>query len=138
MLAMSENSLATIFKSQSNLLTNEESASYLGVAPNSLAVWRTTKRYALPYIKVARLVKYRQTDLDPWLESRTMKCEFFTECFIQHDYSMFALSSIRHSRLEAVLKNSIGNKSTCCCNDKQTLLLSLIPLIKPTSWLQNK
>lgn len=65
MLAMSENSLATIFKSQSNLLTNEESASYLGVAPNSLSVWQTTKRYALPYIKVDMLVKYRQTDLDP-------------------------------------------------------------------------
>ena len=81
MLAMSENSLATIFKSQSNLLTNEESASYLGVAPNSLAVWRTTKRYALPYIKVDRLVKYRQSDLDSCLESRTMKCEFFHRMF---------------------------------------------------------
>ena len=57
---------------QSNLLTNEEAAEYLGVASNSLAVWRTTKRYAIPYVKVGRLVKYRIADLDAFLESRTV------------------------------------------------------------------
>ena len=57
---------------QSNLLTNEEAAEYLGVASNSLAVWRTTKRYAIPYVKVGRLVKYRLTDLEAFIESRTI------------------------------------------------------------------
>lgn len=69
---MTQNSITAILKPQSDLLTNEEAASYLGVAPNSLAVWRTTKRYSLPYIKVGRLVKYRQTDLDNFLKSRTV------------------------------------------------------------------
>lgn len=57
---------------QSKLLTNEEAADYLGVASNSLAVWRTTKRYTIPYVKVGRLVKYRIVDLDAFLESRTV------------------------------------------------------------------
>ncbi len=57
---------------QSKLMTNEEAAEYLGVASNSLAVWRTTKRYTIPYVKVGRLVKYRIADLDAFLESRTV------------------------------------------------------------------
>lgn len=61
---------------QSNLLTNEEAAEYLGVASNSLAVWRTTKRYAIPYVKVGRLVKYRLQDLEEFLESRTISSKF--------------------------------------------------------------
>ncbi len=59
-------------KKNSNLLTNEQAAEYLGVASNSLAVWRTTKRYAIPYVKVGRLVKYRLSDLEAFLESRTI------------------------------------------------------------------
>jgi len=69
---MTQNSISAILKPQSDLLNSEEAASYLGVAPNSLAVWRTTKRYSLPYIKVGRLVKYRQADLDTFIESRTI------------------------------------------------------------------
>jgi len=69
---MTENPIAAILKLQSNLLTNDQAAIYLGVAPNSLAVWRTTKRYALPYVKVGRLVKYRLADLNAFLESRTV------------------------------------------------------------------
>lgn len=67
---MIKNPLAAILMPQSDLLNNEEAASYLGVAPNSLAVWRATKRYPLPYIKVGRLVKYRRVDLDAFLDSR--------------------------------------------------------------------
>lgn len=59
-------------KPQSNLLDTEDAADYLGVAPRSLEVWRCVKRHSIPYIKVGRLVKYRQTDLDAWLESRTV------------------------------------------------------------------
>ena len=68
------NSILT--NSKSALLNNEEAAEYLGVAPNSLAVWRTTKRYPIPYVKVGRLVKYRLADLNSFLESRTVTlCE---------------------------------------------------------------
>lgn len=53
------------------LLNTEEASQYLGVTRDTLAIWRTTRRYELPYIKVGRLVKYRLTDLDEWLNNRT-------------------------------------------------------------------
>lgn len=56
----------------SELLTNEEAANYLGITPNSLEVWRCTKRYKLPYIRVGRLIKYRKFDLNNFLKSRTV------------------------------------------------------------------
>lgn len=57
---------------QNNLLSNQEAAEYIGVSPNTLEVWRCTKRYDLPYIKVGRIVKYRREALDAFLESRTI------------------------------------------------------------------
>lgn len=65
--------LAQILKHQSTdpLLPPLEAGAYIGVTENTLSVWRCTKRYAIPYIKVGRLVKYRKSDLDAWLESRT-------------------------------------------------------------------
>lgn len=53
------------------LHSNESAANYLEISPGTLDVWRSTKRYAIPYIKVGRLVKYRQSALDAFLESRT-------------------------------------------------------------------
>lgn len=55
------------------LLNSQEASQYLGVTRDILAVWRTTRRYELPYIKVGRLVKYRLSDLDNWLNQRTKK-----------------------------------------------------------------
>ena len=54
------------------LLTAEQAAEYLGVRPQTLAVWRLTKRYPLAYLKVGRLVKYRREDLDRFLVERTV------------------------------------------------------------------
>lgn len=54
-------------------LRNEvESAEFLGVKPTTLQIWRCTKRYPLPYIKVGRLVRYRQSALDAFLTLRTL------------------------------------------------------------------
>jgi excisionase family DNA binding protein len=50
-----------------------QAAAYLGVEANTLAIWRCTKRYPLPYIKVGRLVRYRKSDLDAFLASRTVE-----------------------------------------------------------------
>lgn len=47
-------------------------AAYLGVKPTTLAMWRSTKRYPLPYIKVGRLVQYRKNHLDAFLANRTV------------------------------------------------------------------
>ncbi|WON75313.1 helix-turn-helix domain-containing protein [Nitrosospira sp. Is2] len=53
------------------LLSNAEAAIYLDLAENTLPVWRCTGRYDIPYIKVGRLVKYRKSDLDAFLQRRT-------------------------------------------------------------------
>ncbi|ATG89707.1 helix-turn-helix transcriptional regulator [Methylomonas koyamae] len=58
------------------LLSNKEAADYIGVAPGTLEVWRCTKRYHIPHIKLGnRLVKYRKSALDAFLESRTVGAE---------------------------------------------------------------
>jgi excisionase family DNA binding protein len=53
------------------IFTPEQAADYLAVNPQTLAVWRCTGRYALPFTKVGRKVRYRFSDLKSWLESRT-------------------------------------------------------------------
>lgn len=55
------------------LLTNDQAAAYIGVTPGTLEVWRCTKRYNIAYIKVGRLVRYKQSSLDTFIESRTVE-----------------------------------------------------------------
>ncbi len=68
-----KNVLAPILKNSSSdsLLSPSEAATYIGVSENTLSVWRCVGRYAIPFIKVGRLVRYRMSDLEAWLESRT-------------------------------------------------------------------
>lgn len=54
-----------------DLLDEKQAADFLTVEPGTLSVWRSTGRYAIPYIKVGHLVRYRRTDLLAFLESRT-------------------------------------------------------------------
>ena len=49
---------------------NAEAAAYIGVSPTTLTTWRSTHRYCIPFYKVGRCVRYRQSDLDAWLETR--------------------------------------------------------------------
>ncbi len=50
---------------------DKQAAQVLDVKPSTLAVWRSTGRYRLPYLKVGRLVKYRISDLADFLARRT-------------------------------------------------------------------
>jgi excisionase family DNA binding protein len=54
------------------LLTPTEAADYVAMKVETLAVWRCTGRHGLPYIKVGAAIRYRRSDLDAWLESRTV------------------------------------------------------------------
>jgi excisionase family DNA binding protein len=56
----------------SRLLTAAEAAEFLGIAIQTLAVWRMNKRCNIPYIKVGQSVRYRLADLEAWLASRTV------------------------------------------------------------------
>ena len=54
------------------LMNTKETAIYLGVKEGTLAVWRTNKTYPIPYIKIGSHIKYRKSDLDKWIEDRTV------------------------------------------------------------------
>lgn len=55
------------------LLTTKEAANYLGLQGQTLSVWRCEKRYPdLRYIKVGAHVRYRLSDLEEWLQGRTV------------------------------------------------------------------
>ena len=54
------------------LLNRSEAAHYLGLVEHTLAVWACHKTHEIPYIKIGRNVRYRLSDLDAWLESRTV------------------------------------------------------------------
>lgn len=56
---------------QDENLNTSQAAQFLGVKPETLEVWRCTKRYNLPYAKVGRLVRYKKSALMQWLDSRT-------------------------------------------------------------------
>ena len=54
------------------LLTRKEAANFLGVKEITLAIWKSSKRYDIPVVKVGRLAKYRYSDLLEFVERRTV------------------------------------------------------------------
>jgi excisionase family DNA binding protein len=61
------------YRRHPDLMPPAAAAAYLGVKESTLAVWRCTKRYPLPFVKVGRLVQYRKSALDAFLASRTVE-----------------------------------------------------------------
>lgn len=53
-------------------LTPAETATILGVKIETLAIWRCTHRYPLPFVKIGRKVFYRGTDVKAFIASRTI------------------------------------------------------------------
>ena len=53
------------------LLDPSQTGEALEVKESTLAVWRSTGRYALPYIKVGRLVRYKVGDIREFIARRT-------------------------------------------------------------------
>ena len=63
--------MESLARPRRDLLSAPEVADLLGVSVSTLAIWRCTKRYPLPYLKVGRLVRYRRADIDKFLVQRT-------------------------------------------------------------------
>jgi excisionase family DNA binding protein len=57
------------------IFTNNQAAEHIGVSPRTLEIWRCTKRNKIPFIKVGRLVKYRKSALDAFLDQHTVDAE---------------------------------------------------------------
>jgi predicted DNA-binding transcriptional regulator AlpA len=49
------------------LLLPKVTAELLGVKETTLATWRSKKRFPLRYLKVGKLIRYRQSDVDAFL-----------------------------------------------------------------------
>lgn len=66
---MGANNMSTI-AARPQLLTNREAADFIGISPGTLDVWRSEKRYLIPYYKVGGRVYYDSGDLLAWLRVR--------------------------------------------------------------------
>lgn len=64
--------MTTTINLPDRLLTEDEAAELLATKPQTLAVWRTNKRYELSYVKVGRNVRYKLSDVLAFIESRTV------------------------------------------------------------------
>ena len=72
---MAANTINPILPQNADLFNNDQAAAYLGVTPKTLEVWRCTKRHQISHIKVGRLVKYRKSALDAFLDQQTVDAE---------------------------------------------------------------
>ena len=52
------------------LLTRKEAANYFSLKEQTLAVWASTGRYELPFIKVGGRAMYSEEDLNNFLNAR--------------------------------------------------------------------
>ncbi len=53
------------------LLTLDEAASYIGLSRLTMYEWVSKRK--IEYVKVGRLVKFKQHALDAWIEKHTVK-----------------------------------------------------------------
>lgn len=60
---------------KSELLDEAATAEILQVKTGTLQVWRSTKRYPLPFVKIGRNVRYRRADIDAFIQSRMVGAE---------------------------------------------------------------
>jgi excisionase family DNA binding protein len=72
---MAANTINPILPQNADLLNNDQAAAYIGVTPRTLEVWRCTQRHRISHIKVGRLVKYRKSALDAFLDQQTVDAE---------------------------------------------------------------
>lgn len=54
--------------SPQSLLNTAQAASFLGLEPGTLINWRSTRRQILPFVRLGRSIRYRQSDLEAFVE----------------------------------------------------------------------
>lgn len=85
----------------SDLMSRREAAKYLGVAEQTLAVWKCNKRFDIPVIQVGRLIKYRRADLDRFLHANTVEIRADSE-------EVTPRASTLHSKTKLPVEQAIG------------------------------
>lgn len=61
--------------SMNHLLNPADVADLLGIKVETLQIWRCNHRYNLPYVKIGGRVRYKVSDVEKFIESRTVKSE---------------------------------------------------------------
>lgn len=61
----------TVAEEANTLMTRDEAAEYLGIRPQTLAAW-ACRQEGPTFIKCGRSVRYRQRDIEIWLDRRTL------------------------------------------------------------------
>lgn len=51
------------------LLTEDEVAEWLGISPLTLRKWRCLRTHELPFVKIGKTIRYRESDVLRFLES---------------------------------------------------------------------
>jgi predicted DNA-binding transcriptional regulator AlpA len=54
------------------LMTRNEAAEALGLRPQTLAKWSCLKTCGPPFVKLGGAVRYRESDLQAWLDKQTV------------------------------------------------------------------
>ena len=53
--------------------TAEQAAKLLRITPHTLAVWRCSNRYGLPFLRIGRKAYYRKADLIEWVAKQRVE-----------------------------------------------------------------
>ncbi|MBF0371032.1 MAG: helix-turn-helix domain-containing protein [Magnetococcales bacterium] len=56
------------------LYSPQQAADILGVEVTTLANWRCSKRYRLPFVRIGRKIKYPEDGVLAFIEERTESC----------------------------------------------------------------
>ena len=51
------------------LITTKEAAKLLGIKPQTMNLWRSTKRHKIPFCKIGSAVRYRESDLVAFIDN---------------------------------------------------------------------
>jgi excisionase family DNA binding protein len=71
MLLTVTEALSCFGRTMSKLLTIDQASEYLGISKLTLYGWVSARK--LGFIKVGRLVKFKQEHLDRWIDQHTIK-----------------------------------------------------------------
>jgi excisionase family DNA binding protein len=66
-----EETRSTMSTTTNRLLTPDEAAAYLGISKLTMYEWISKRK--IEYVKVGRLVKFRERTLEQWIEKHTVK-----------------------------------------------------------------
>ena len=77
----------SVEQSISPLLSRREAAIYLGLSEQTLAIWKCTKRYELPFVKIGRLIKYKKADLDAFISKNASSSEQDGQLFLRPSFN---------------------------------------------------